>query len=217
MRELLRALLEKRAALDEEAALKKKAALQEEAQQKQAALEKKLAQEKQTALEKKAAAEKKAAEEKQRDQEKKAAAQEKAEEEKQAAREKQAALPKPAPPVAPPATTDRAQRLNCIALVVGNGDYHPSLGRLENPVNDATDVAKALRLLGFTVWLRLDLGHVEMKATLVGFAGAARDAETAVVFFAGHGFQYGGINYLAPIDAPIIDDGSIANHVSLTR
>jgi uncharacterized caspase-like protein len=63
--------------------------------------------------------------------------------------------------------------------------------------------------------LRLDLGHLEMKEVLASFARAALDVETAVVFFAGHGFQYGGTNYLAPIDAPITDDSSIANHVSL--
>jgi uncharacterized caspase-like protein len=50
---------------------------------------------------------------------------------------------------------------------------------------------------------------------IASFARAARDSDTAVVFFAGHGFQYGGVNYLAPIDASITDEASIAKHVSL--
>ena len=240
VRELLRALLERRAALEEEAALKKQATLEKAAQEKQAALDKKLAQEKRAALEKQAALEKSArekqaaldtklAQEKQAALEKQAAekragevalekrvaAAKKASEEKQAALDKQAALQKSAPPLLRRPRQTRRERWLEIALVIGNSAYQPFLGKLENPANDATDVAKALTQLGFAVWLRLDLGHIEMKDTLTSFAGVARDAETAVVFFAGHGFQYGGANYLAPVDAPLTDDDSIAKHVRL--
>jgi uncharacterized caspase-like protein len=168
VRELLRVLLEKRAAL-------KKAALEREAFERQVALEKKAAQEKQAALEK----------------------------------EKKSVVRPISPPVGDRGPGDR------VALVIGNGAYLEDLGRLANPANDATDLAKALRDLGFTVTLGLDLGHAEMRRMITSFARAARDVETAVVFFAGHGFQYGGVNYLAPIDASITDEGSIAKHVSL--
>jgi Flp pilus assembly protein TadD len=208
VRELLRALLDRRAAIEEEAQRSKQAPLEKAAQEKQAALEKQIAQQKQAALEKQAAAERKQAAQKQAALEKEATAEKKA-------AEKQAALQKSAPSAAKPELIDTPQRTDRIALVIGNAAYLPSLGALTNPSNDANDVAKALQQLGFVVWQRIDLGHVEMKEVLTRFALAARDVETAVVFFAGHGFQYGGTNYLAPIDAPITDDSSIANHVSL--
>jgi lipoprotein NlpI len=206
VRELLRALLDRRAAIEEEAQRSKQAVLEKAAQEKQAALEKQIAQ--QAALEKQAAAERKQAAQKQAALEKEGIAEKKA-------AENQAALQKSAPSVAKPELIDTPQRTDRIALVIGNAAYLPLLGALTNPSNDANDVAKALKQLGFVVWLRLDLGYVEMREVLTRFALAARDVETAVVFFAGHGFQYGGTNYLAPIDAPITDDSSIANHVSL--
>jgi tetratricopeptide (TPR) repeat protein len=208
VRELLQALLEKRAAIEDEALRHKQAEIEKAAREKQAALDKQVAQQKQAAIEKQAAAERKDAAEKQAALEKKAIA------EKRAA-EKQAALQKSAPSIAKPELVDPPQRIDRIALVIGNAAYHPSLGALANPSNDANDVAKALQQLGFIVWLRLDLGHVEMKEMLTRFARAAQGVETAVVFFAGHGFQHGGTNYLAPVDAPVTDDSSISNHVSL--
>jgi lipoprotein NlpI len=206
VRELLRALLEKRAAIEDEARRNKQAHIEKAEREKHEALEKQIAKQMQAALEKQAAAEKKEAAEKQAALEKKAIAEKKA-------AEKQAALQKSTP--YKPELVDTAQRIDRIALVIGNAAYHPSLGALTNPSSDANDVAKTLQQLGFIVWLRLDLGHVEMKEMLTGFARAAQNVETAVVFFAGHGFQYGGSNYLAPVDAPITDDSSIAKHVSL--
>jgi tetratricopeptide (TPR) repeat protein len=208
VRELLQALLEKRAAIEDEVRRNKQGETEKAAREKQAALDKQLAQQKQAALEKQAAAERKEAAQKQATLEKKSIAEKKA-------AEKQAALQKPAPPGARPELVDTPQRTDRIALVIGNAAYHASLGELTNPGNDAHDVAKALKQVGFVVWLRLDLGHNEMKEVLTSFARAAQDVETALVFFAGHGFQHGGMNYLAPIDAPITDDSSIANHVSL--
>jgi tetratricopeptide (TPR) repeat protein len=203
VRELLRALLEKRAALEEEAL-----------QKKQAALEKQIAQEKKAALEKQAATERKEAAQKEAALEKKAIAEKKAAE-KQAARDEQTALEKSGPAHVKPELVDTPKRIDRMALVIGNAAYLPSLGALSNPSNDANDVAKALKQLDFAVWLRLDLGHVDMKNVLTDFARAAQDVETVVVFFAGHGFQFGGTNYLAPVDAPITDESSIDNHVSL--
>ncbi|MDX2202510.1 MAG: caspase family protein, partial [Hyphomicrobiaceae bacterium] len=190
------------------AADKKAAEAQQAALEKKAAADKKAAEAQQAARAKKAAADKKAAEERQAALDKKAAA-EKAEEERRAALRRKAELELLQPP------TDAPRRSDRMALVIGNAAYDPSLGKLENPANDARDVARTLRRLGFSVWLSLDLGHVAMKDALASFAAAAHEATTALVFFSGHGFQHGSVNYLAPVDAPITDDDSIANHVSL--
>jgi tetratricopeptide (TPR) repeat protein len=208
VRELLQALLEKQAAIEDEVRRNKQAEIEKAAREKQAALDRQGEQQKQAVLEKQAAAERKEAAQKQAAREKKAITEKKA-------AEKQAALQKPSPIDVKPELVAPPQRTDRIALVIGNAAYHSSLGELANPGNDARDVADALKRLGFNVWLRLDLEHVEMKEVLSSFARAAQDVETAVVFFAGHGFQYGGTNYLAPVDAPITDDSSIANHVSL--
>ena len=196
VRELLRALNEKRAAIEMEAAHKKQAAAERAAQEKQALAAKR--------ADEKAAAQSKA------EQRKKSAL-----EKKEAAQEKLAALQKSAPPAVPPPVVETPRKLDRLALVIGNAAYLPSLGPLDNPGNDAKDVAAALKALGFTVWLRLDLGHVEMQDALASFARAAHDVETVVVYYAGHGFQYAGTNYLAAVDSPITDDASIANHTSL--
>ena len=214
VRELLQALLEKRAAIENEARRNKQAEIEKEAREKQAALDKQVAQQKQASLEKQGAAERKEAAQKQAALEKKAIAEKKTAE-KQAARDERAALQKSTPSGVKPELVDPPQGIGRIALVIGNAAYHPSLGALTNPSNDANDVAKALQQLGFIVWLHLDLGHVEMKEVVTRFARATQGVETAIVFFAGHGFQHGGTNYLAPVDAPITDDSRIANHISL--
>lgn len=216
VRELLQALLEKRAAIEDGVLHNKQAEIEKAAREKQVALEKQIAQQKQAAVEKQIAAERKEAAQKQAALEKKTIAEKKAAE-KQAALDERAVLRKSTPSGVKPELVAPLQRIDRIALVIGNAAYHPSFGALANPSNDANDVAKALQQLGFLVWLRLDLGHVEMKDVLTSFARATQGVETAVVFFAGHGFQHGGTNYLAPVDAPITDDSSIANHVSLDR
>lgn len=135
--------------------------------------------------------------------------------EKNAAKQTSVAAPQLAPPAAPAPTVPKLQKADRLALVIGNAAYLPELGALDNPRSDAKDVAKTLTELGFEVWLRLDLGHVEMKDVLDQFARAARDAGTAIIYYAGHGFQFAGSNYLAPVDAPVTDDRSVADHVSL--
>jgi len=171
VRELLRALIEKRAAIEQEATPAKKEAAEKAVRDKQAAAEKKAA-------------------------------------------EKQAAAPPPPPAVSPP-LPEPPRKIERLALVIGNAAYLPALGALENPGHDADDIAQMLTALGFTVWLRHDLGHAAMKEVLASFARAARDVETVVVYFAGHGFQHGGANYLAAIDSPIVDDEGVDRHVSL--
>ena len=87
-----------------------------------------------------------------------------------------------------------------VALVIGNASY--AIGPLTNPVNDADAVAKALKDLGFEdVVLSKNLGGNAMRDAIKSFGARAAGADIAVVYFAGHGTEVGGRNYLIPIDA----------------
>jgi uncharacterized caspase-like protein len=89
-----------------------------------------------------------------------------------------------------------------VALVIGNGAYrHTPL--LKNPRNDAADMAAALERLGFTLLLRLDLDKAGMDRAVREFAAGLADAEAGVLFYAGHGLEVGGVNYLVPVDAEL--------------
>jgi uncharacterized caspase-like protein len=93
-----------------------------------------------------------------------------------------------------------------IALLIGNGAYknvHP----LDNPPRDAKLIADSLKDLGFqTVTLANDLTRDKFFETLRAFAGEAEKADWAVVYYAGHGFEIGGVNYLVPVDARLAAD-----------
>ena len=87
-----------------------------------------------------------------------------------------------------------------VALVVGNSAYvHAAV--LPNPVNDAGDIAKALTEVGFEVIVGLDLGKPALDAKVRDFARALDKADVALFFYAGHGLQASGRNYLMPVDA----------------
>jgi uncharacterized caspase-like protein len=87
------------------------------------------------------------------------------------------------------------------ALVIGNGAY-PSLP-LRNPGNDARAMAQALEALGFEVQLLLDAGWRRMIEGVQAFVTRTEQAEVRLVFYAGHGAQLRGRNYLIPVDAPM--------------
>jgi uncharacterized caspase-like protein len=87
-----------------------------------------------------------------------------------------------------------------IALVIGNSNYS-HITRLPNTINDAQLIAKTLRKAGFDVVEGLDLDKVKMAATIDQFTERAYNADLAVVYFAGHGMQVDGKNYLMPVDA----------------
>lgn len=89
-----------------------------------------------------------------------------------------------------------------VALVIGNGAYE-SAGALPNPVNDASDIAIALKGLGFTVLLGTDLGQAGMVAKTQEFSALAATSDVALFYYAGHGFQISGTNFLVPTDAAI--------------
>ena len=102
-----------------------------------------------------------------------------------------------------------------IALVIGNGKYE-NAGVLTNPANDANAISALLKKAGFEVVdLRLNLGVVEFKRAVREFVDRAANADVAVVYYSGHGLEYGGVNYLIPVDAKLtstfdIDDETVS-------
>jgi tetratricopeptide (TPR) repeat protein len=94
-----------------------------------------------------------------------------------------------------------AQRQSRFALVIGNADYEE--GALANPVNDATDIAQALRDLGFEVTLLQNKDLQSMEDAVENFSRQLRKDGVGVFYFAGHGIQVGGENYLIPLKAKL--------------
>ncbi len=102
--------------------------------------------------------------------------------------------------------SDAARAERRVALVIGNSSYQ-NVARLDNPANDARSIAELFQKAGFDVVApRLDLGVVEFKRAMREFANTARDADIAVVFYAGHGIEVSGVNYLIPVDAKLASD-----------
>lgn len=87
------------------------------------------------------------------------------------------------------------------ALVIGNGAY--TFGMLKNPVNDATDISAALKELGFDVIQRENATLREMEEALDAFWSRLKGGGVGLFYFAGHGLQVQGRNYLVPVDARI--------------
>lgn len=89
-----------------------------------------------------------------------------------------------------------------VALVIGNSAYE-STSALANPRNDATDMAMAMQALGFKVIEGFDLNKVSFDQKIREFAEALAGAKVGVFFYAGHGLQVAGQNYLVPVDAKL--------------
>jgi uncharacterized caspase-like protein len=94
---------------------------------------------------------------------------------------------------------------NRIALVVGNSTYS-NVPALPNPANDAADVSQSLQRLGFSVTTLPDAKFDALRRALIDFGRAARGADMAVLFFAGHGVEIGGENWLLPVDVELKND-----------
>src|SRR5271169_4325826 len=95
-----------------------------------------------------------------------------------------------------------------VALVIGNGAYlHEPV--LQNPANDARDMAAALRELGFRVTEAIDVDRATLDVRLRDYLGSAEGADIALLFYAGHGMQLDGRNLLIPIDAKLERRSSI--------
>ena len=109
-----------------------------------------------------------------------------------------------------------AQAGGRLALVLGNSKYR-SVPVLDNPSNDAADLANALRSIGFEVVERRDATRDAMAAAVRDFSERLRGADIALFFYAGHGIQMNGENYLLPVDAKIESQADVRfNTINLT-
>jgi len=104
-----------------------------------------------------------------------------------------------------PAFADRR-----VALVIGNSEYEhvPVLG---NPANDASDVADELGRLGFSVTKLLNANFGEFRKAIKSFNAQVEDAEIGLIYYAGHGMELGGENWLIPIDAEVKTELDLSN------
>jgi|GEM_PF-3160955 len=122
-----------------------------------------------------------------------------------------AALPEPAavavaapvPPAAPAPPPLPPRR----ALVIGNRDY--VVGQLKNPVNDARAMEQMLRRLGFITTLVLNLRREDIGSTIDAFTASVQPGDDVVLFYAGHGLQIRGMNYLPAVDARIRTESDV--------
>ncbi|HEV7261183.1 MAG TPA: caspase family protein [Bosea sp. (in: a-proteobacteria)] len=103
----------------------------------------------------------------------------------------------------PAAATERR-----VALVIGNSGYS-NAPVLPNTVNDARDMAAALRKVGFEVVDGVNLDKRGMDQAVTRFARLAQDADAVMFYYAGHGFQFNGENYLVPVEARVEDEVSV--------
>ena len=111
------------------------------------------------------------------------------------------------PPPALPSTLSPAlpSTGNRVALVIGNSAYQ-KVPALPNPVNDANDISQSLTRLGFAVQTVTNASFDDMRRSIISFGRSAQSTDIAVVFFAGHGMEIGGENWLIPIDAELRSD-----------
>jgi hypothetical protein len=119
---------------------------------------------------------------------------------------------------------DAAQAAKRVALVIGN-DQYTNIPQLKKAVNDARTMNETLKKLGFTVLVAENQNRKGLSETLLAFDRMIEKGDTAFFFFAGHGFEIGGENYLLPIDVPaasagqeeLIRDGAIAAERIISR
>ena len=95
-----------------------------------------------------------------------------------------------------------------VALVIGNSAYQHT-SPLPNPKNDASAMTAKLRRLGFDVVDGVDLPRTQFERKVVEFARKLRQADVGLFFYAGHGLQVSGQNYLVPIDAALQDEADL--------
>ncbi len=98
-----------------------------------------------------------------------------------------------------------------VALVIGNSSYRhtDSMPKLANPANDADDMAAALRRFGFEVIAKKNLTKEEMDETITDFGRRIADSDAALFYYAGHGLQVKGQNYMVPVDANIDSEAKV--------
>ena len=99
-----------------------------------------------------------------------------------------------------------AQAEKRVALVVGNNDYR-NVPKLQKAVNDARTMGDTLKQLGFTVMVAENQTRAAFSQTLLAFDKAVGPGDTAFFFYAGHGFEIAGQNFLLPTDVPPATEG----------
>jgi uncharacterized caspase-like protein len=99
-----------------------------------------------------------------------------------------------------------AQAAKRVAVVIGNNDYK-NVPRLQKAVNDARTMGDTLKQLGFSVMLAENQTRQAFSETLLAFDKALEPGDTAFFFYAGHGFEIAGQNFLLPIDVPAAIEG----------
>src|ERR1700761_3544798 len=93
-----------------------------------------------------------------------------------------------------------------VALVIGNNDYR-NVPKLQKAVNDARTMGDTLKQLGFSVMVAETLNRQQFSQTLLAFDNSVGPGDTAFFFYAGHGFEIAGQNYLLPTDVPGASEG----------
>lgn len=132
------------------------------------------------------------------------------------ARNKQLAA-RPSPQASKPEPRDTAPPERRVALVIGNSSYRGA-AQLPNPARDAVLVGDALRSRGIEVTVLHDLDSSGMIEALNAFAAKAQAADWAIIYFAGHGMELGGTNYLIPTDARLLSQTSLSDEaITLQR
>src|SRR3954470_22126765 len=99
-----------------------------------------------------------------------------------------------------------AQAEKRVALVIGNNDYK-NVPKLQKAVNDARTMGDTLKQLGFTVMVAENQSRQAFSQTLLAFDKAVEPGDTAFFFYAGHGFEIAGQNFLLPTDVPAATEG----------
>jgi Caspase domain len=99
-----------------------------------------------------------------------------------------------------------AQAEKRVALVIGNNDYR-NVPKLQKAVNDARTMGETLKQLGFSVMVAENQNRVQFSQSLLAFDNAVGKGDTAFFFYAGHGFEIAGQNYLLPTDVPAAVEG----------
>jgi hypothetical protein len=107
-----------------------------------------------------------------------------------------------------PAAAAGAHAERRVALVIGNSDYRHAAS-LRNPVNDATDMADVLERMGFRVVRGLNLDYAGMRENVRRFTEILPGADVSLFYYAGHGLQLRGRNYLAPVDAKLTSEADL--------
>jgi uncharacterized caspase-like protein len=114
-------------------------------------------------------------------------------------------------PGVPPVVQDPSRERRT-ALVIGNAQYPAAMGPLRNPHHDAADMTAMLQQLGFTVRMLQDATLPQMEAALDTLHQQLRQGGVSLFYFAGHGVQIDGTNYLLPLDARVATAAEVEAH-----